>query len=110
MSGLPYPLDFRPGWGRNAYADIEWALSVEADAFHRLAFAALAMGGCNLSGYQLPAHDPPVAWHVDHLEESFGMDVLACPGVEAGSVRLLAPGGYLDPAPVTLPAEPGRRP
>jgi hypothetical protein len=59
---------------------------------------------------QLPSHDPPVAWHIDHLEEVLGLDVLACPGVEYGTVKVLAPGGYMDPDPLVLPAEPGRRP
>jgi hypothetical protein len=59
----------------------------------------------------VPVHDPPVAWHVEnHPYARVGIPVIACPGMSDGRVKLLAPGGYMDPAPVVLDREPGRRP
>lgn len=101
--------EWKSGMGRVVVA---WLIPPLMAVLYHLRFRGRVEGReRHLTSEQLPCHDPPVAWHVsDHPYANIGIPVIACPGVSEGSVKVLAPGGYMDPAPVVLDGEPGRRP
>lgn len=58
----------------------------------------------------MPGHDPPVAWYVhDHPYAKIGIPVIAAPSMPPQAYSLTGSPRYMDPQPVILDGEPGRR-
>ena len=90
------------------FAEIRTTYTLEPHVWDRMVLQVLAMSGTNLAAEQLPCHDPPVAWRAPGYA---GIPCVVCPALarEWTVLQNLGP-SYLDPPPVVLDAEPGRRP
>jgi len=90
---------------------IAWLIPPLLAVLYRLRFLGRAEGRLrDLAGECLPVHDSPVAWEVDdHPFAKLGIPVIAAPGVSLGKFQVGSP-RYMEPEPIILDGEPGRRP
>lgn len=69
------------------------------------------VGAFDLTALTFPVHDPPVAWTVtDHPLARLGFPVIAAPGYRHPEPVVAGAATYMDPQPLILDGEPGRRP